>query len=102
VANLIKNQIQSNGHGGRRQGSGRKHGSRGAVQQKAIDIAGKVLAEIDDEKVWKSLLTCGDARVVFDVMRYLTDRCHGKPVQKIAGDRDQPVTMVLKTFPVEW
>jgi hypothetical protein len=90
------------GHGGARNGSGRHKGGRNATQQKAIDVAGQVLEEIDAPEKWKALLNCGDPRVVFDVMRYLTDRCHGKPVQKIAGDRDQPVTMVLQTFPVDW
>jgi hypothetical protein len=92
----------ANGHGGSRNGSGRKGGGRKLAQKQAIDVASAVLHSIDAEAKWLELLRSDDPKVVFDVMRYLTDRVHGRPAQTVAGAADQPVTMILKTFPVEW
>jgi hypothetical protein len=33
--------------------------------------------------------------MVVDVMKYLTDRAHGRPVQMIAGDPNKPVSIQL-------
>ena len=66
-------------NGGRRLGAGRKKGSRNAAQLKIIDIAGQVLQDIDAKEKWKALLNCSDPKVVVDVMKYLTDRAHGRP-----------------------
>lgn len=79
------------GKGGKRPGAGRKPGSRTAAQQKAIDIAGTVLAKIDAEATWIALLKCGDPKVIQTTMIYLTNRVHGMPTQPIAGDRENPL-----------
>lgn len=78
-------------HGGKRKGAGRKVGSRTAVQQAAIDIAAAVLNEIDAKQHWLALLRCGDNKVIADVMKYLTDRAHGKARQPVSGDSDAPI-----------
>jgi len=70
--------------------------SRAATPQlNIIDIAGQVLQEIDAKEKWKALLNCSDPRVIVDVMKYLTDRAHGRPVQMIAGDPNKPVQIQL-------
>ncbi len=89
--------------GGKREGAGRKPGSRTKLQQTAIDISASVLKSVDAEKVWQRLLTCDDNKVVADVMKYLTNRVHGMPAQMIAGDPTRPIAIVLNFgAPVEW
>ena len=90
-------------NGGRRPGAGRKKGGRNAATLKIIDVAGQVLQEIDAKEKWKALLNCSDPKVVVDVMKYLTDRAHGRPAQTIQGNREQPVAIQLQwsTTP-EW
>jgi hypothetical protein len=89
-------------HGGKRAGSGRKPGSRNLAQKQAIDVAAAVLNSIDAEAKWLELLRSDDPKVVFDVMRYLTDRVCGRPSQTIAGDKDKPLSITQQTFPVDW
>src|SRR5262249_12379840 len=72
-------------NGGRRPGAGRKKGGRNAAQLKIIDIAGQVLQEIDAKEKWKALLNCSHPKVILDVMKYLTDRVHGRPTQTAAA-----------------
>jgi hypothetical protein len=60
---------------------------------KIIDIAGQVLQEIDAKEKWKALLNCNDPRVIVDVMKYVTDRVHGRPTQTIQGNPGQPITI---------
>ncbi len=79
-------------NGGKRTGAGRKPGSRGVTQQKAIDVAAQVLQEINAVSHWKALLTCGDNKVISDVLKYLTNRVHGMPAQTIQGG-DKPLTI---------
>lgn len=81
-------------HGGKRNGSGRKPGARLKSTQIAIDVASQVLKEIDAVKVWKGLLTSGNPNVISDVMKYLTDRVHGKPRQVLEGG-DKPISIRL-------
>lgn len=78
--------------GGKREGAGRRPGQRTKAQQAIIDVAGQVLKEVNAVEKWKALLTCGDAKVICDVMKYLTDRVHGKPAQRIEGG-DKPLTI---------
>jgi hypothetical protein len=82
-------------NGGRRPGAGRKKGGRNAAQLKIIDVAGQVLQEIDAKEKWKALLNCSDPKVIVDVMKYLTDRVHGRPAQTIQGG-NQPVKIELQ------
>jgi hypothetical protein len=83
-------------NGGRRPGAGRKRGGRNAAQLKIIDIAGQVLQEIDAKEKWKALRNCNDPRVIVDVMKYLSDRAFGRPVQMIAGDPNKPVSKLTE------
>ena len=83
-------------NGGRRPSAGRKRGGRNAAQLKIIDIAGQVLQEIDAKEKWKALLNCSDPKVIVDVMKYLTDRVHGRPAQTIQGNPEQPITIQLQ------
>src|SRR5262245_47856136 len=75
-------------NGGRRPGAGRKKGGRNVAQLKIIDIAGQVLQETDAKEKWKALLRCSDPKVVVDVMKYLTDRVHGRPAQVVSGSAE--------------
>lgn len=68
--------------GGRRPGAGRKKGSHSAPQQAAIDIASQVLSSVDQVRIWKKLLASDELKIVFEVMKYLTDRVHGRPPQR--------------------
>jgi hypothetical protein len=67
-----------------------------------MDVAGQVLDEINQIEHWKALLTCGEPKVIADVLKYLTNRVHGCPTQTLAGDKDRPLSLTLETFPVEW
>ena len=53
-------------------------GGRNAAHLKIIDIARQVLQEIDAKEKWKALLNCSDPKVIVEVMKYLTDRVHGR------------------------
>ena len=65
-------------------------GGRNAAHLKIIDIARQVLQEIDAKEKWKALLNCSDPKVIVEVMKYLTDRVHGRPTQTIQGNPEQP------------
>ena len=78
-------------NGGRRPGAGRKRGSRTAVQKAAIDVATAVLSEVKAKEVWKALVTSSDEKIKLEAMKYLTDRAHGKPTQKLEGDPNAPL-----------
>jgi len=69
-------------HGGKRIGAGRKPGSHTAAQLAAMDVAANVLGAVDQVAIWKKLLRSRDQKLVLDVMKYLTDRAHGKPTQR--------------------
>ena len=71
-------------------------GGRNAAHLKIIDIARQVLQEIDAKEKWKALLSCSDPKVIVEVMKYLTDRVHGRPTQTIQGNPEQPVTIQLE------
>lgn len=71
------------GYGGKRAGAGRKPGGKSILKK---DIAADVLAAAGPKAIWKRLLDSEDDKLVFDVMKYLTDRVHGKALQVMAGD----------------
>ena len=73
-------------NGGPRPGAGNKPGGRNRAQQKAIDVAGQVLQEIDAKEKWKALLNCSEPKVIVDVMKYFTDRVYGRPQHMIGGN----------------
>ncbi len=81
------------GRGGARIGAGRKPK---VVQRKAEDLAMQVLQECDAKGRWMALLKCGEARVMADVLKYLTNRVYGCPAQTIQGNPDKPVAIVLQ------
>jgi hypothetical protein len=67
--------------GGKRPGAGRKRKEKLPLATKSI--ASEVLAKIDEVKWWLALLHSKDARLRFDVQKYLTDRRDGRPVQQV-------------------
>lgn len=85
------------GYGGKRPGAGRKPGGRNVAQKQAIDIAASVLADIDAQKHWKALLTCGDNKVIADVLKYLTNRAHGMPRQFLENEHSGSVILQVIT-----
>jgi hypothetical protein len=83
--------------GGKREGSGRKLGGRNIAHKVAIDCAAQVLKEVDAPKIWKALVTCGDYKVTADVMKYLTDRVHGRPAQSVQLEGGkEPIRVVME------
>jgi len=46
-------------------------------------IATEVLAGIDEKTYWMDLLAANDMRLHFDVLKYLTDRRDGRPIQQV-------------------
>lgn len=78
--------------GGRRPGAGRPNKK---LVTKINDVAEQVLKDINAGEKWKALLSCGDQKVIADVMKYLTNRVHGCPTQIVGGDKDKPLTVNL-------
>ena len=81
--------------GGKRENAGRKRVRPELPPRADKGIASRVLAWPPDEKTgwtgeekaWQSLLCSKDARLQFDVLKYLTDRRDGKPAQGVfVGD----------------
>jgi hypothetical protein len=94
--------------GGRRDGAGRKPKPEVPFVPKAKaesvlarlgqDYEGKKLPT--EDQIWLGLIACGDLRLRFDVMKYLTDRRDGKPIQPIVGDEGRPpVTINISALP---
>ena len=54
------------------------------------------MEDINAKEKWIALLNCGDPKVIADVMKYLTDRVHGKPTQRLEGNPDTPLTVKLQ------
>jgi hypothetical protein len=75
------------GHGGIRPNAGRKP-KPPTPPPPTKDDARELLAAIGDNEQWRKLAKCKDQRLRFDVLKYLTDRAYGKPVQMIAGADD--------------
>jgi hypothetical protein len=96
--------------GGRREGAGRKPKMHVPYVPKAK--AASVLAKLGtmfegkklppEDHIWLALIAAPDLRLRFDVMKYLTDRRDGKPVQPIAGDEDlPPVQINISAMPMK-
>ena len=81
--------------GGKRPGAGRKPKPKLAAVKRSV--AAEVLQSIDEKRYWLDLLGIepprkdGETRVIrlidsrlqFDVLKYLTDRRDGRPVQQV-------------------
>ena len=63
--------------GGKREGAGRPTNLSLAVPK---DLAAELRAEPDIKKRWERLRNAQDARLRFQVERYIWDRAEGKPV----------------------
>lgn len=85
-------------HGGARPNSGRKKVTP------ELPEANKTIATISlaakpaknwkgEEAAWLELLGDTDSRLRFDVMKYLTDKRDGKPVQTVNHVHDKPIEM---------
>ena len=59
----------------------------------------RLLAKIKEEETWLALLQHPDARLRFDVLKYLTDKRDGKAVQTINHLHDKPIE-VNHTFSI--
>src|SRR5262245_51726585 len=74
-------------HGGRRPGAGRKPKNfkeiMAQLKRPSRESALLILEAIKANERWIMLANCKDKRLVFDVMRYLTDRAFGKAKQAI-------------------
>jgi len=72
--------------GGKREGSGRKPKHLMATVVIRKFTAEQILATVDERAKWVALLNCGEARVILDAMKYLTDRRDGKagPAKPVA------------------
>jgi hypothetical protein len=78
------------GRGGKRAGAGRKPKPK-AFPCADQGTAARVLAKAEEEKRWLELLDATDQRLCFDVLKYLTDRRDGKPMQAISHVTDKPI-----------
>jgi hypothetical protein len=72
------------GHGGHRDGSGRKKGGGNKAQAVAKDMAAGILDGVDLPALWNSLLQSEDPRIKLETLRYLCDRRWGKPAQALS------------------
>ena len=68
--------------GGKRSGSGRKPS---VVEKLRKGVADQVFAQVNEVETWVALIHCGNPKVIADVMKYLTDRRDGKPMQPVSG-----------------
>lgn len=82
--------------GGKRTGAGRRR------VKPELPAANKTIATmalgqpakdkwLGEPEAWRSLLGCSDDRLRFDVMKYLTDKRDGKPVQTVNHVHDKPI-----------
>lgn len=83
---------QGNGHGGRREGAGRRGLVRSILRDtrfakaRGIDplYASEVLAHvIDERRAWQRIFQSPDDRVLLDALKFLTLMRDGKPAQRI-------------------
>ena len=74
--------------GGKRPGAGRK-------PIEWHKFAERMLEKMEPEKRLMACLNSGDARLNFEIFRYLVDRVLGKPAQTIVGDPNRPVAVQL-------
>ena len=77
---------KSDGHGGYREGSGRKRDPLKDIQLGAASAL-KILRELDHEKELVNLYRkCGDARLKVHIIFRLREWGYGKPVQMVEGE----------------
>jgi hypothetical protein len=83
--------------GGKRPGAGRKRKPKPKLAGLTRSVAADVLHAIDEKGYWLDLLSTDrhrkdgeahvirliDSRLQFDVLKYLTDRRDGRPVQQV-------------------
>src|SRR4051812_35468913 len=79
------------GRGGKRPGAGRKRGARALVTRSQAE---GVLTTVNEGQIWRKLLHSENERIVFESMKYLTDRRDGKPIQSIAADLSLPDQLI--------
>ena len=88
--------------GGKREGAGRKPKPQVPFVPKAkatsvLSCLGQKRGDKElptEEQMWLDLLAVPDLRLRFDVLKYLTDRRDGKPVQPVVGDEARPPVMI--------
>lgn len=73
------------GTGGKRPGAGRKPKVKILTPTGLVAATGAalILAEINEIKLWKDLLSCKSLKVRLETAKYLTDRRDGKAAQAI-------------------
>lgn len=84
--------------GGKREGAGRppKVELPAVAKPKAASVLSLLGSTIEgvklptENQMWLGLLGAKDLRLRFDVIKYLTDRRDGKPVQPLVGDDQAP------------
>lgn len=70
------------GKGGKRPGAGRKPSTlKGIAKRLPRETAELLLAEINANAMWVALANSNDERIRLEVLKYLTDRAHGRPRQ---------------------
>lgn len=67
-------------NGGKRSGAGRK---TNAVKLLEAGFACKYFGAIEQEKLWKSLLSSDDENIQLNAAKYLCDRLYGKSAQAV-------------------
>ena len=77
-------------HGGARPGAGRKPSITKALAETITEAVFQVFGS--ESKAWEALLSDArasrDRRLIFEVLRYWTDRKYGKPVQAVVSEGD--------------
>jgi hypothetical protein len=90
--------------GGRRPGAGRKAHARPTLEankRTATEVLALTCRPIHQKDckcelcTWWELLRAADQRLRFDVLKYLTDRRDGKPVQTVNHVHDKPIDVNL-------
>ena len=84
--------------GGKRPGAGRKPSTlKGVLKKLPSDTAELILHKINAAKKWEDLANSKDENIVFQTLRYLTDRAYGKPKQLMqhSGENGGPIAFTL-------
>lgn len=68
------------GKGGKRPGAGRKSNATRLLE---AGFACAYFDALEQEKLWKSMLSSEDEKIRLDAGKYLTDRLYGKPAQAV-------------------
>jgi hypothetical protein len=92
MSEIQKESVKKNG--GKRPGAGRKPSTlNGVVAKLPKDTAILILAKIKANQKWIDLAGSRDERIRLEVLKYLTDRAHGKAKQSVehTGENGGPV-----------